>query len=404
MGTIFPQWLLGRKDFQELSAQYGHLDSIDVWEVCQRPAHTRNKLEKRAVLVWMSDSPFLSEMKDYQLADICDRFQSVHFASGEALVHKGDLADCMYILVEGYVGIYLDSDKLVDCIYPKNVIGEVGVQSRAARTATVVAIVGVKAFKLSAQDYELAVFKLKLQHFKDQSMFLRNTPFFSVWDKVKVDRLASVLMIKWYRKGQVIYRHGESPHAMYVLREGRVNLDAEATLERVNQWPRSPKMNEISTVHRVYQRTLRECKSGDVFGELEMLNNEQRCCSATCMENSLIFALRKESIEEIFTEKEKLKLKSFNETRPPTAQILSELEAEHTRASMMRDALLNGIEANFVPSTRVVEYKDVRKQELTEIIMERHRRSKQRQLVRQDKNVEVVERRTHLSPTAGRAD
>ena len=344
------------------------------------------------MLVWMADSPFLAEMKEYQLADVCDRFRSEHYVPGTVIVRKGDQADCLFLLVEGSVGIYTHDGKLVDCVFPKNVVGELGVQFKMLRTATIVAMTSVKVFRLSLEDYESALFKLKLQHFKDHSRFLRNAAFFAQWDKAKVDRLASALMVKSYKNGQVIYRTGEDPLAMFVIRSGSVSLETQATLQRVNQWPISPKHHEVSIVNRVYQRTLRECRSGDVFGEVEMLENRARSCIATCCEDSVLFVIRKESIEEIFTEKEKMKLKSFNTARPPTEQIRTGLEAEHIQAYFTRNALLNGIEANFLPSTRALPYKALRKQHLAKMFILRHRSHERRKLIRQEKSVEVVDR------------
>ena len=387
---LFPPWLLSRKDFQDLSHQYGSIESINVWDVCLRPAHLRNKLEKRAVLVWMADSPFLAEIKDYQLADVCDRFKAVAFAAGEVMIRKGDPADCMYLLVEGHVGIYINPQKLVDCVYPKNVIGESGVQSRAVRSATVTAMVAVKTFKLTLEDYEVAVFKIKLQHFKDQSLFLHHTQYFSAWDKVKVDRLATALMVKAYRKGQVIFRPGETPHDMYVVREGGVNLEAETTLEKTNKWPKSPTATEISHVQRVYMRTLRECRPGDVFGDSDLLEGHPRSYAAVCTEATLLYIIRKELLDEIFTEKEKLRLRSINETRPPSAQIRRELEAEHTHALLLRNALLNALEPS--PSPIAFSTKTMRRERLAQTITLRYSKLKRSKLIRQDKVVEVVGR------------
>ena len=387
---LFPPWLLSRKDFQDLSHQYGSLESIDVWSVCTRPAHLRNKLEKRAVLVWMTDSPFLAEIKDYQLADVCDRFKSVAFAAKEVMIRKGDAADCMYLLVEGHVGIYINTEKLVDCVYPKNVIGEVGVQTRALRSATVAAMVPVKAFKLTLEDYEIAVFKIKLQHFKDQSLFLHSTQYFSAWDKVKVDRLATALMVKAYRKGQIIFRPGETPHDMYVVREGQVHLEAETTLEKTNKWPKSPTAMEISRVQKVYMRTLRECRVGDVFGDADLFEGLSRSHVAICTEASLLYIIRKELLDEIFTEKEKQRLRLNNETRPLSSQIRRELEDEHTQALLLRNALLNGLDPS--PNPLTFSTKTIRRQRLMQTIALRYNKLKRNKLIRQDKVLQVVGR------------
>lgn len=389
---LFPSWLLNRKDFQDLSAQYSDLSNINIWEVCRRPSQQRNRLERKAIIAWLYDSPFLAGIREYQLAEVCEQLQSVYFEAGAVIMEKDAQADCMYVLVEGEVGIMVGSAQLIERIYPKNVIGELGIQSKTARSATIIAITPVKALKLVSEEYESTVFKLKQQQSKELSLFLRSTSFFSIWDKGKIERLSTFLMIKSYRKGQQIYKPGEFPQAMFIIRSGVVEITALTTLQRANQWPKSSDSKEISRVVKVYKRRLRRCKQGDVFGEGELLDGVNRTCSAVCVEPCLLYLLAKHSVEDIFTERERARIKALNTSRPETSQIRSELEAEHFQSYHYRNALLDGIAANPLPSSRALAFRALRKQHLAKMFIQRHRSCERQELLMQVKDVEVVKR------------
>jgi len=393
-GALFPPWLLNRKDFQDLSALYSDLGSVDVWEVCTRPDFLRNRLERKAVMAWLLDSPFLAGIREYQLSEVCKRLQAVQFPAGAVVMEKGAAADCMYVLVEGEVGLSVGNTRLIERIYPKNVIGELGMQSKTARSATIVAITPVKTLKLTSEDYDLTVSKLKSQQSKELSLFLRSTSFFSLWEKGKIERLSAFLMLKTYKKGQLIYKPGEFPQAMFIVRSGLVQITALTTLKRENQWPKCPKSKEISRVVKVYKRTLRLCREGDVFGEGELLDSVERTCSAVCTEPCLLYLLAKDSVEDIFTERERLRLKGQNDFRPETREIRSQLEAEHFQSFNFRNALLDGIAANPLPSSRSLACRALRKQHLAKLFIQRHRSCERQELLCQLKDVEVVERQS----------
>lgn len=392
--ALFPPWLLNRKDFQDLSALYSDLGSVDVWEVCSRPNFLRNRLERKAVAGWLSDSPFLAGIRESQLCEVSERLQAVQFPAGAVIMEKGAVADCMYVLVEGEVGISVENTRLIERIYPKNVIGELGMQSKTARSATIIAISLVKALKLTVEDYDSTVFKLKLQQSRELSLFLRSTSFFSLWEKGKIERLSALLMLKTYKQGQAIYKPGEFPQAMFIVRSGAVQITALTTLKSQNQWPKSPKSKEVSRVVKVYKRTLRLCRQGDVFGEGEVLEGVQRTCSAVCTESCLLYLLARDSLHDIFTEKERLRLKDQNHFRPESREIRSQLEAEHFQSFSFRNALLDGLAANPLPNSRSLACKALRKQHLAKLFIQRHRSCERQELLCQVKDVEVVGRQS----------
>lgn len=61
-----------------------------------------------------------------------------HFKKGDTIFLKGDLGNCMYIVIAGQVEIRLD-DLVIDIVNPGGMFGEMGIIEKAPRAATAVA-------------------------------------------------------------------------------------------------------------------------------------------------------------------------------------------------------------------------------------------------------------------------
>ena len=79
----------------------------------------------------------------------------VRFEPGEVIVQQGDLADAVYIIVEGEAEVWLGDAEgrsmQVNTMGPNTLFGEIAVLSRGRRTTTVRAKSPVVTFKISAK-------------------------------------------------------------------------------------------------------------------------------------------------------------------------------------------------------------------------------------------------------------
>ena len=354
-GELFPGWLTAKKDFQDVKHQYENLACIDCFLVCSKVASQRNDFERQAVVNLMQSCPFFSTMKEYQLVNISERMHSVAFKAGQKLILKGERADCLYLIVKGKVGIYIDSDKPTDEVIEKNVIGEAAIQSRSIRTATVIAHNDVKTLKLTYEDYDIVAFKIKLMDFNLVSSFLQSMEHFSDWSIAKLYRLASVMIVKQYQKGQSLYNIGEPPFDLFVIRQGTVALKVEIEVEKKNRWPLyKGRWQEASTTKR-FEKILRNCHEGDFFGEEELMAGVPRKSTAICTSDScLLFLIRDEFFREIFSERDRKALSTKISIQPSPVQLKKALKTEKAAIITTTEAMLNGLNTNCLPEGREV--------------------------------------------------
>ena len=400
---VYPDWLSNRKDFQDLRNQYEHLDTIDIYSACLRPALSRSDCERKAIMRFMKSCPYFSNMKDDQLADISDRMKSVQFQQGETLMKRGEKADCLYMIVKGKVGIYLDSDVAKDEVCEHNVIGESAVQTKNTRTATVKAHCVVETLKLTYEDYDHIVFRLKLQDFYQVASFLQTIDYFSSWNISKLYRLASVIIAKQYRRGQRVYSIGEEMHDLYIVKEGQVSLTVQLNLERSNRWP--TKVNEwaeVQTTHR-YEKSLKVCTSGMFFGEHDLIARIPHSTNAICTSDScLLYVVIEDFFREIFSDKDCKLLVEINAQRPNSGYLRGLLEQEKRMIRLNSEAMLDAFNMNHIPHGRNVflAHGDVKKAEWAKLIVSKKKGGMRKDLVKQSKE----EIRTQQSFRSARSD
>jgi len=383
--SLYPSWLLCRKDFQDLRMQYECLDRIDVFAACEKSYLLRSDFERKAVMKLLKACAYFGSMKEHQLGEIADRMVSIRFESGVPLMKKGEKADCMYLLIRGKVGIYLEEGSIVkDEVIEGNVIGEAAVQRKNQRTATVKALRLVEALKLTYEDYDRVVYRLKLQDFYDVATFLRSIEYFSTWNISKLYRLASVIIVKHYKSGQRIYNIGESAHDLYIVRDGVVSLRVEVRMERSNRWPiKAHEWTKVQMTHK-YEKSLKDCDRGMFFGEHDLITKGCHSTNAICAsESCLLFIIIEDFFREIFSDKDCKALDEVSLLRPNTSHLRDELEREKRLIQVSSEAMLDAFDINNMPIGRglFLTQRDLRKAKWAQRIVRKKQGDMRKDLV-----------------------
>ncbi len=113
-------------------------------------------------------------------------------------------------------------------------------------------------------------------HAPEFAVLLRMSSLFGDLDPLVIDGLAKLCSTRMLATGETLFRKGDAGDAVYGIRRGQVGI-------------------EISTKagSRV---TLNTLGSGDVFGEIAMLDGRNRTADAVAMEKTELFALRREQV------------------------------------------------------------------------------------------------------------
>jgi uncharacterized membrane protein len=110
---------------------------------------------------------------------------------------------------------------------------------------------------------------------------LRNIPLFSLMDDQELLELSKHLEEKHYFAGQLVFKAGDPGDAMYIVQSGKVEL-----------------FMQDSSDSRV---SLAFIESGDLFGELSLLDNQPRSASAIAVEKTHLLIIDREDLQLLVT-------------------------------------------------------------------------------------------------------
>mmetsp|Transcript_26623 Transcript_26623/g.26288 ORF Transcript_26623/g.26288 Transcript_26623/m.26288 type:complete len:119 (+) Transcript_26623:59-415(+) len=111
------------------------------------------------------------------IQETCDKFTVLEFQSGIKIIKKDDVADCMYLIYIGTVGIYVDGTRVGQRVQGDS-LGETALDNVKLRSADAIAETQAILFRLKKVDYENIILNLKKLEKFEYTKFLMTTPFF----------------------------------------------------------------------------------------------------------------------------------------------------------------------------------------------------------------------------------
>ncbi|MEW5869596.1 MAG: Npt1/Npt2 family nucleotide transporter [Chloroflexota bacterium] len=109
-----------------------------------KEASMLSTIEKVIVL---KKASIFAETPDETLAEVAPFLEEVAVSAGESVFHKGDLGDCMYLIVDGEVRVH-DGERSLNHLKSGDVFGESAVLDAEPRMATVTAVVDTQLLRL----------------------------------------------------------------------------------------------------------------------------------------------------------------------------------------------------------------------------------------------------------------
>lgn len=105
-------------------------------------------------ILFLRGVDLFASIPDETLAQIAQAATVVHFIPGEQFIEQGDVGDCLYIIIDGEVEIFIDG-RLLTQRGPRDVIGELAILDSLQRRASCVAATETAALKIEQEDFWL---------------------------------------------------------------------------------------------------------------------------------------------------------------------------------------------------------------------------------------------------------
>lgn len=203
-------------------------------------------------------SPFLASMSTMQLRDLILESELMHATEGSVITAQGDYGNTVFTVLSGYA---MAGDYRVEA---GQFLGEMGLILGKPRLRTVLA--GPDCVLMESPRRAM----LKLIASSDRTAaiidraFLRNAIYtivgYGLPNEVIEDLLATQVVMKQFKADEVVFREGDAPDGLHILRRGSVAVTRNVRGE---------------------QRIQAHISSGDYFGELALLSGEGRSATVT---------------------------------------------------------------------------------------------------------------------------
>lgn len=289
---IFPGWLINGPAWK--SAKSLNSDN-EVSNILKIPAVQRTNEQSSILIYWLMSHWQVANVMGYKkCAHMFNEFKYFCFEPGENIITEGERGLTFYIIISGETAVIKDGIGKVATLGKGKSFGEVALQGKDLRTATVQAVTFVETLSLHKVDYDHFVRDIMLAERRENFFVLKDCKLFDQWPRSLIDKMSHTCSRKVYEAGSHIFRQGDPPDNFYILLEGSVNIIKEVEIVCRNRWPMA--MNQWSglirkTTKPFIVQSLNQ--RAQYFGELSIMKNCGRQASAIALVKTTLLVLDK---------------------------------------------------------------------------------------------------------------
>jgi len=119
--------------------------------------------------------------------------------------------------------------------------------------------------------------------------FMSSVPLFDTLTRRQKTKLYSIIHVRHYQQGELVFRQGDPGVGLYIVRDGQIDVFTEGS---------DMTRNKIASLSK-----------GDFFGDISLLNESPRSATAVAAKNSRLFGLFKPDLLSIMDSDPKLGLR-----------------------------------------------------------------------------------------------
>jgi cAMP-dependent protein kinase regulator len=247
--------------------------------------------------------PIFSEIEETELKDILKIAKDVTIPGQTVIIKEGSKGDSIYFIISGIVSVQKkDKDGkevMLDTLSDGDFFGEFGFFTGGKRQASVLSTGRVELYEFKKQDMEGVaqrhpnVSKVLVEFYKKRILdnIIAMAPVFSGLDYNERQDIINRFDLMVVEAGRVIIREGDPGDAMYVVKDGALQV---STLD-----------------HNGKEVVLARLGEGDIFGEVALITGRERTASVKTLKQSRLMKLRKEDFQDIVEKYDSVKTMVF---------------------------------------------------------------------------------------------
>lgn len=233
----------------------------------------------------LRDTPLFGSLNPKSLRSLIKRSEIVPLNEGEVLFRQGDRADALYVVVDGAVVPIAEEEsrKRLAVLEAGSFFGEIGLITDLPRNATIQAIVETRLLKIDRNAIRTLirrhteVLDVILCFLRDRLVdrLIRTNPLFAAFPARQRPSVAKLFRFLEVRQHSTLVEQGRPSESLYVLLAGSaqvIQMDFDS------------------------DKVLAEVASGDIFGEMSVLNQAPAMAAVVTTSKCWILALSRKHL------------------------------------------------------------------------------------------------------------
>ncbi len=159
------------------------------------------------------------------------------FQAGQMILHRGDPGDRFYLILSGEADVARDG-KVLSTLGRFDYFGEVALMLSQSRTADIVACSDLEVLAVERADFfrfirgtvaESALLAVAESRLHDAWPLMNDNPFLEKLSVMQKTSLIPLMKLRQIPPERPLFRQGDRVRCLYLLRDGRVRLEAEGS-------------------------------------------------------------------------------------------------------------------------------------------------------------------------------
>eukprot|EP00534_Pseudo-nitzschia_fraudulenta_P000339 CAMPEP_0201119968 /NCGR_PEP_ID=MMETSP0850-20130426/4059_1 /ASSEMBLY_ACC=CAM_ASM_000622 /TAXON_ID=183588 /ORGANISM="Pseudo-nitzschia fraudulenta, Strain WWA7" /LENGTH=811 /DNA_ID=CAMNT_0047385893 /DNA_START=115 /DNA_END=2550 /DNA_ORIENTATION=+ len=180
------------------------------------------ELEKFLVSVVTEHSEFvLSHLEPSQARMLVRTMEEFCVSGGDTIMKQGDKGDYLYVLKEGNLSFFVDESE-TETAGPGKVFGEIALLYDCPRVMTVRASTDCLLYRVSQETFRRVQASFILSNDENTRKMLKGTELMRDLPDELINELASFMFHKKFRKGEALFKNGDTLDEIYFLKKGQI--------------------------------------------------------------------------------------------------------------------------------------------------------------------------------------
>ena len=211
---------------------------------------------------------FMSSLESQAVNEIIKEMTLAYVPKGSIIYEKGNYGNYFYIVKEGEVSWITDG--VQSKIFTKGQsFGELALLHGAPRTGTTKALTDCYLWVMKRKNFKKIIDHINKINFEENKTFIQSIPVLSKAEHNVLTTLCMSLIKETYKEGTYIFKEGEVPTCISIIKEGEVNCQLD-------------------------DRVIRTLTKGDNFGQKAILFEGKRTINVIAKTDTRVYSISAE--------------------------------------------------------------------------------------------------------------